>query len=134
METKIDNNLITRGLRKFSLRIFKCTYIINGSHNMLFMYDVPKDEYENKFDISVFHFYIEIYKGEITIYYKPTKKLCSITKDEKGELHFERNKELDSSLYYKILFKFLYSCSVAIENNVFIDNDRIGRWAESTMR
>lgn len=134
MEIKIDNNLITRGLRKFSLRIFKCTYIINGSHNMIYMYDVPKDGYENKFDMSTLHFYIEIYKGEITIYYKPLKKLCSITKDEKDELHFESNKELDSSLYYSMLFKFLYSCSDAIAINVFTDNDRIGRWASNVMR
>lgn len=134
MEIEITDNLITRGLRKFSLRIFKCTYIIKGSHNMIYMYDVPKDGYENKFDMSTLHFYIEIYKGEITIYYKVTKKLCSITKDEKDELHFESSKELDSSLYYSMLFKFLYSYSDAIAINVLTDNDRIGRWASNVMR
>lgn len=130
----IQNEQITRGLEKFAKDIFKCFYIINGSHNMIFMYDLSKDEYESKFDMSNLHFYVEIYKGEITIYYKPTKKLCSITKDEKGELHFEGNKEINSTLYDSLLFKFLYSCSYYICNKIFIDNDGIRRWVINVMK
>lgn len=134
MEIEITDNLITRGLRKFSLRIFKNTYIIKESYNMMFCYDPQKDDYVNKFYMSELHFSIEIYKGEISIYYKPIKKLCSITQDEKGELHFVCNKEINSSLYYSLLFKFLYSCSELIADDVSIDNDGICKWANNTMK
>lgn len=49
MEIEITDNLITRGLRKFSLRIFKNTYVIKESYNMLFCYNPQKDGYVNKF-------------------------------------------------------------------------------------
>ena len=134
MEIEITDNLITRGLRKFSLRIFKCSYVISNSKKMSFIYDMSKNDCLNKFNMSHLHFSTKIYNNEIIIYYKPMKKLCTITKDEKGELHFESNDEMDSSLYYSLLFKFLFSCSDSIVDNVFIDNDRMSRWATNVMR
>lgn len=133
METEISNNLIIRGLRKFSLRIYQCSYIIS-SKDVLFCYDLPNEKCENKFFMPNLHFSVEIYNGKITIYYNPLKKLCSITRDDCGELHFAHNEEMNTPLYYSTLFKFLYSCSDLIADDVCIDNDGICKWVNNTLK